>query len=114
MQRRHRNIEFGIAGIGEHQVFALNAARFQRGHSRVTSHTVLEMHNGLAHVQLRQVANQRIRVNGATAVLTTARHTLAEQIAFTNQRAIIQRVNEAMLCRTDHQVAPGIGRFVEA
>lgn len=57
MQRRHRHIQFGVVGIGEHQVFTGDAARFQRGHTGIATHAVLQMHHWLTGMQLREVTN---------------------------------------------------------
>ncbi len=113
MQGRHRDIKFGVVGIHQHQVLALDATGFEGGHSRVTAHAMLEMDNRLAGVQLRQVADQRVRVDGAAVVLTTARHALTQQIAFADQRQIVERINKAMLGGANHQIAPGAAGLVQ-
>ena len=82
VQRGDRHVQFGVAGVGEHQILAGNTARFQRGHPGIAADAVLQVYHRLANMQLRQVADKRIRVNGATRVLTTARYTLAKQVAF--------------------------------
>jgi hypothetical protein len=50
---------------------------------------MLQVNNRLARMQLGQVADQRVRVDGATAVLT-ARDALAQQVAFANQRQVVE------------------------
>ena len=84
VQGRDRHIEFGVVGVGQHQVFAFDAARFKGGHPLVASDAVLEVNNRLARMQFGQVTDQRVRVDGATAILTAARHALAEKVAFAN------------------------------
>jgi hypothetical protein len=61
MQGRHRNVQFGIVGVGQHQVFAGDAARFQGGHSRIAANAVLQMNNRLADMQFGRL---RIRCQG--------------------------------------------------
>lgn len=105
MQRRHRHVQFGIVGVGQHQVFAIDAARFKGGHSGVAPNSMLKMHYRLADMQLRQVTNQRIGIDGAARVLTTARDALAQQVAFANQRQITLAIDETMLGGANHQIA---------
>ena len=114
MQGRHRHIEFGVVGVQQHQVFTLDAARFQGSHPRITAYAMLQMDNRLAGMQLRQVADQRVRVDGATVVLTTARHALTQQIAFADQRQIIERINKPMFGGADHQIASVAAGVVQA
>ncbi|MNV78866.1 hypothetical protein D3C71_1723830 [compost metagenome] len=113
MQGGDRNIKFCVTEIGDHQIFGSDPARFEGGHSRVAPHAVLQMHNRLADVQLGQVANQCVRVNGASVVLSTTRHALAKEIAFANQRPVIQGIDKTVLGRANHQIAAVIGSFVE-
>ncbi|MNS33037.1 hypothetical protein D3C72_651390 [compost metagenome] len=96
MQRRHRYVEFCVTEIGNYQVFRRNAARFEGGHSRISPNAMFQMDNGLADVQFCQVTDQRIRVNSPTIVLTTSCHTFAEQIAFANQRPVIQGIDKSV------------------
>ncbi|CCK02190.1 2C-methyl-D-erythritol 2,4-cyclodiphosphate synthase(EC:4.6.1.12) [Cronobacter sakazakii 701] len=105
MQRRHWHIELRIVGIGEHQVFRRDAARFKRRQPRVAAHAMLQMHHRLAGAQLRQVADERIRVDGAAALLATARDALAKQIALANKRALAQGIDKSALGRADAQIA---------
>ena len=37
MQGGDRDIQFGVVGVGEHQVFTFDAARFQRGHTGIAT-----------------------------------------------------------------------------
>ncbi len=114
MQGRHRNIQFGVVSVGQHQVFTLNAARLERGHALIAPNAMLQVHNRLARMQLGQVADQRVRVDGSTAVLTTARDALAQQVAFANQRQVVERVDEPMLGGANHQVTAVSGRLAQA
>ena len=75
---------------------------------------MLQVNNRLARMQLGQVADQRVRVDGSTAVLTTARDALAQQVAFANQRQVVERVDEPMLGGANHQVTAVSGRFAQA
>ncbi|MNC34447.1 hypothetical protein D3C75_828820 [compost metagenome] len=84
MERRNRDIKFGVPCVRQHQVFSCNAARFKSGEAGITPDAMLEVHNRLPGMQLGQVANQRIRVNGAAAILTAAADALAQQVTFTN------------------------------
>ncbi len=113
MQGRYRNVQFGIVGVGQHQVFAGDAARFQSGHPRVTAHAVLKVNHGLADMQFGEVANQGVRVDGATGILTTARHPLAEQVALANQRQIALAVDKPVLGGANHQIAAAAGGFLQ-
>ena len=104
MQGRHRNIQLGVVSVGQHQVFTFDATCFEGGHPLIATHTVFQVNNRLTGVQFGQVADQGVRVDGATAVLTTARDALAQQVAFTYQRQVIERINESVLGGADHQV----------
>ncbi|VDR28051.1 Uncharacterised protein [Raoultella terrigena] len=65
MERGDRDVQFGVIGVGEHQVFTLDAAGLEGSHSRIAADAVLKMHHRLADMQLRKVANQGIGVDGA-------------------------------------------------
>ena len=114
MQGRHRNIQLGVVSVGQHQVFTFDATCFEGGHPLIATHTVFQVNNRLTGVQFGQVADQGVRVDGATAVLTTARDALAQQVAFTYQRQVIERINESVLGGADHQVTAISGRFAQA
>ena len=47
---------------------------------------MFQVNDRLADMQFGKVANECVRVNGATGILTTARDALAEQVALANQR----------------------------
>ena len=113
MQGGDRDIQFGVVSIGEHQVFTFDAARFQRGHPLIAPNAVFQVNNRLARMQLGQVTDQRVRVDGPTAVLTAARDALAQQVAFANQRQVVERVDEPVLGGTNHQVTTVSGRFAQ-
>ena len=113
MQGRHRHIQFGVVGVGQHQVFTFDAACFEGGHPLIATHTVFQVNDRLTGVQFGQVADQGVRVDGAAAVLTTARDALAQQVAFTNQRQVVERINESVLGGADHQVTAISGRFAQ-
>ena len=72
------------------------------------------MDNRLARVQLREVADQRIRINGTSAVLTTPCYALSQQIAFADQRQVVQRINKPVLGRPGHQITTVAGGFAQA
>ena len=74
---------------------------------------MFEMDNRLARMQLCQVTDQRVGVDGAAAVLATAGHTLTQQIAFADQRQVIERINKPVFSSTDHQIASGTAGFVQ-
>ncbi|SAJ25490.1 Uncharacterised protein [Enterobacter cloacae] len=114
MQGRHRHVQFGVVGVGQHQVFTFDAACFEGGHPLIATHPVFKVNDRLTGVQFGQVTDQGVRVDGATAVLTTARDALAQQVAFTNQRQVIERINESVLGGADHQVTAISGRFAQA
>ena len=109
MQGRDRHIEFGVIGVGQHQVFALDATGFQRRHALITPNPVLEVNNRLAGVQFGEVTDQRVRINGATAVLTAARHAFPQQVAFANQRQIVEGIHKPVLGGANHQITAIIG-----
>ncbi len=113
MQRRHRNIQFGVVGVGQHQVLIFDAARFQRGHAGIAPDAMLRVHHRLTIVQLGEVADQRVRVDGTTRVLTAAGNALAQQIAFANQHPVAQRIDKAMFGRANHQPATRAGGLVK-
>lgn len=92
VQGRHRHVQFGVVRVGQHQVFTFDAACFEGGHSLIATHTVFRERSA-DRGAVRRVADQGVRVDGATAVLTTARHALAQQVAFTNQGRAIERIN---------------------
>ncbi len=75
---------------------------------------MLQMHHRLAGMQLGQVADQRVGIDGATVVLTAARDALAQQIAFANQRPVAQGVDKTVLGGANHQVTAVSGRFAQA
>lgn len=114
VQGRHRHVQFGVVGVGQHQVFTFDAACFEGGHPLIATHPVFQVNDRLTGVQFGQVTDQGVRVDGATAVLTTARDALAQQVAFTNQRQVIERINESVLGGADHQVTAISGRFAQA
>ena len=114
VQGRHRHVQFGVVRVGQHQVFTFDAACFEGGHSLIATHTVFQVNDRLTGVQFGQVADQGVRVDGATAVLTTARHALAQQVAFTNQGQVIERINKSVFGGADHQVTTISGRFAQA
>ena len=114
MQRRHRHIQFGVVGVGEHQVFTGDAAGFQRGHPGIATHAVLKMHDGLPRMQLREVSDQCIRVNRAAGILAATCHTFTKEIAFANQCQVAFGINETMFCRTNHQITTAVGGFIKA
>ncbi|CCJ79001.1 2C-methyl-D-erythritol 2,4-cyclodiphosphate synthase(EC:4.6.1.12) [Cronobacter muytjensii 530] len=71
------------------------------------------MHHRLAGAQLRQVADKRVGVNGAAALLTAARHALAQQIAFADKRPVAQGVDKPALRRADAQITAAVGGIFE-
>ena len=113
MQRGDRDVQFGVISVGEHQIFTFDPARFQRGHPGIASNAVLQMHHGLTRMQLCQVADQRIRVNRAARILTTARHALAQQVAFTNECQMARRIDKPVLGGANHQVASSLRRVIQ-
>src|SRR5690606_35802920 len=78
------------------------------------THAMLQMDDRLAWMQFCQVTDQRVRVYGATAILATTRHALAQQIAFADQGPVVEGIDKAMLGGTYHQIAAIAGRLVEA
>ena len=86
MQRRNRHVQLVLTGVGEDQVLGLDAAGLQRGQADVAADAVLQMHHRLAGMELRQVADQSIGIDGAPVILPAAADALAEQIAFADQR----------------------------
>ena len=114
MQRRNRHVQLVLTGVGEDQVFGLDAAGLQRGQADVAANAVLQVHHRLAGMQLRQVADQGIGVDGAPVVLPAAADALAEQIAFADQRPPAQAVEEAVFRGADHHVTARRFRLIEA
>lgn len=72
------------------------------------------MHHRLARVQLGEVTNQYIRIDGAAIVLTPPADALAEQIAFANQRALALGVDKTALAGANHQAVRLLIGLLEA
>jgi hypothetical protein len=114
MQRRYRYVQFGVISVGQHQVFALDAASFERGHPRIAAHAVFEVYHRLAGMQLRQIADQGIGVDGAARILATTGDAFAQQIAFANQRQVGLTIDKTVLGGADHQEAAVTRRVLQA
>ena len=114
MQRRNRHVQLVLTGVGEDQVLGLDAAGLQRGQADVAADAVLQMHHRLAGMELRQVADQSIGIDGAPVILPAAADALAEQIAFADQRPLAQAVEEAVFGGADHHVTARRFRLIEA
>lgn len=74
---------------------------------------MFQVNNRLADMQLREVADQRVWVDGATRVLTTTGNTFTEQIAFTNQRQMTYCIDKTMFGSTDHQITSTLAGLIE-
>ncbi len=75
---------------------------------------MLKMHHRLPDMQFCKVADERVRVDGAAIILTTARHTLAQQITFANQRPLAAGINKPALGGAQNNVAAISAGFIEA
>ncbi len=82
MQRGDRHVELGVVSVSQHQVFRLDAARFQRRQADIAPDAMLQMHHRLTGMQFRQVADQHVGVDSAARFLTTAGNAFAQQVAF--------------------------------
>lgn len=74
---------------------------------------MFQVNDRLADMQFGEVANQSVRVNGASRILTTARHPLAEQVALANQRQAALAVDKPVLGGANHQIAAVAGGFLQ-
>lgn len=74
---------------------------------------MFQVNDRLADMQFGKVANECVRVNGATGILTTARDALAEQVALANQRQAALVVDKPVLGGANHQIAAVAGGFLQ-
>lgn len=75
---------------------------------------MFKVHHRLSDMQFRQVANERIGVDGTAGILTTAGDAFAQQIAFANQRQISLAVDKSVLGGADHQETTIAAGFLQA
>ena len=71
------------------------------------------MHHRLAGMQLRQVTDQNVRVNGTTGILTATADALAQQIAFANQGTVALGIDKTALAGTNHQRETIVDGFIK-
>jgi hypothetical protein len=84
MQRRHRHIEFVVAGVFEGQEFLLGRAQRQGGQPLIAPDTVVDVHHGRADIELGELRDHRIRIARRAPALALLARALAQQLRLGN------------------------------